>query len=301
MKDNITEEDGRSALLVRDAMDSAVADLTSPHDLVPAAVTQGWRRKAHARLAIAAGIACVAGAVVFGSLALTAGDDARTAVRPATSGTPSPHESVRPEPYRTPVHIDPTSDDERSMAHLPPTERKRRAQFQQDAAVLLDKLLPDSVGLIRPVDLDVSRYQGKRQTGRCSPSSSPYGPPATARNRSTAPRCCSCRQGRKLQTSHAGRRHQGHVAPRDHRLVRDHVHRRPAASWRILGPLSFSLLWLTAATIRSDRSRGRWLEPDDYSSRAHRWYGESVTRTLADAAPTAGRRADRHWPPQQNA
>ncbi|MET8956167.1 hypothetical protein ACWEO4_44820 [Streptomyces sp. NPDC004393] len=166
MKDNITEEDGRSALLVRDAIDSAVADLASPHDLVPAAVTQGRRRKAHARLAIAAGIACVAGAVVFGSLALTAGDDARTTVRPATSGTPSPHESVRPEPYRTPVHIDPTSDDERSMAHLPPTERKRRAQFQQDAAVLLDKLLPDSVGLIRPVDLDVSRYQGETTDGK---------------------------------------------------------------------------------------------------------------------------------------
>ncbi|MGW9025771.1 hypothetical protein ACWGQ5_16490 [Streptomyces sp. NPDC055722] len=167
MKDNITEEDHRSVLLVRDAMESAVAELPSLHDLVPAAVTQGRRRRARARLATAAGIACVAGAVVFGSLPLTAGGDADRTVRPATSGTPSPHESVKePEPYRTPVHIDPTSDDERSMANLPPGERKRRAQFQQDAAVLLDKLLPDSVGLIRPVDLDVSRYQGETTDGK---------------------------------------------------------------------------------------------------------------------------------------
>lgn len=166
MNDNITEEDHRSVLLVRDAMESAVAELPSLHDLLPAAVAQGRRRKARARLATAAGIACVAGAVVFGSLTLTAGGDADRTVRPATSGTPSPHESVQPEPYRTPVHIDPTSDDERSMANLPPTEQKRRAQFQQQAAVLLDKLLPDSVGLIRPVDLDVSRYQGETEDGK---------------------------------------------------------------------------------------------------------------------------------------
>lgn len=167
MNDNITEEDRRTALLVRDAMDSAVAELPSPHDLVPAAVTQGRRRKARARLAIVAGIACVAGAAVLGSLTLPVGGDTPATVRPATSGTPSPHQSVKePEPYRTPVHIDPTSDDERSMVNLPPTERKQRAQFQQQAAVLLDKLLPDSVGLIRPVDLAVSRYQGETTDGK---------------------------------------------------------------------------------------------------------------------------------------
>ncbi|MET7783185.1 MULTISPECIES: hypothetical protein [Streptomyces] len=168
MNDNITEEDRRSALLVSDAMDSAVAELPSLHDLVPAAVTQGRRRKARARLATAVGIACVAG-LVFGSLTLSAGGDARTTVRPATSGTPSPRkspESVQPEPYRTPVHIAPTSDDERPTANLTSAERKRRAQFQQHAAVLLDKLLPDAVGLIRPVDLDVSRYQSETKDGK---------------------------------------------------------------------------------------------------------------------------------------
>ncbi|MFD9002035.1 hypothetical protein ACFV0T_13845 [Streptomyces sp. NPDC059582] len=170
MTANLPEEDRGSALLVRDAMESAVAELPSLHDLVPAAVTQGRRRRARARLAIAAGIACAAGAVVFGSLTLSVGGSAHTTVRPATSGTPSPHESPEPdhtpEPYRTPVHIDPTSDDERSMANLPPTEQKRRAQFQQQAAVLLDKLLPDSVGLIRPVDLYVSHYQGETTDGK---------------------------------------------------------------------------------------------------------------------------------------
>ncbi|GAA3048268.1 helix-turn-helix transcriptional regulator [Streptomyces glomeratus] len=46
-----------------------------------------------------------------------------------------------------------------------------------------------------------------------------------------------------------------------------------------------ALTGITAATIRSDRSRGRWPEPDDTSGRAHRWYGATVTQTLA------GRRA----------
>ncbi|MGR6969001.1 hypothetical protein ACU639_05220 [Streptomyces cynarae] len=34
--------------------------------------------------------------------------------------------------------------------------------------------------------------------------------------------------------------------------------------------------------IRYHRSRGRWPEPDDTSSRAHRWYGATVNRTLAE-------------------
>ncbi|MFC3576934.1 hypothetical protein ACFOZ0_27385 [Streptomyces yaanensis] len=166
------EADRRDSLLVRDAMERTVEELPPLHDLVPAAVAQGRRRRARARLAIAAGVVCVAGAVVFGAMMLPGGGDGDTTVRPATSGTPSPHESpdpVRkqePEPYRTPVHIEPTSDTERAMADLPQAERERRAEFQQKAAVLLDKLLPDTVGLIRPVDLDVRRYQGETEDGK---------------------------------------------------------------------------------------------------------------------------------------
>ncbi|MGI5139123.1 MULTISPECIES: hypothetical protein [unclassified Streptomyces] len=170
MTANMSEEDRRSALLVRDEMERTVAELPPSLDLVPAAIAQGRRRKARARLALAAGIACVAGAVVFGSLTLPAGGGTPTTVRPATSATPSPHESVKePEPYRTPVHVEPTSDDERAMAQLPPAERKRRARFQQQAAVLLDELLPDTVGLIRPVDLAVSRYQAETKDGKVFP------------------------------------------------------------------------------------------------------------------------------------
>jgi len=43
-----------------------------------------------------------------------------------------------------------------------------------------------------------------------------------------------------------------------------------------------ALTGVTAATIRADRTRGRWPAPDDISGRAHRWYGETVTTTLAD-------------------
>ncbi|MET8475408.1 hypothetical protein ABZY90_19670 [Streptomyces sp. NPDC006422] len=37
---------------------------------------------------------------------------------------------------------------------------------------------------------------------------------------------------------------------------------------------------ITAATIRADRSRGRWPAPDDTSGRAHRWYGQTVTEAV---------------------
>lgn len=39
---------------------------------------------------------------------------------------------------------------------------------------------------------------------------------------------------------------------------------------------------ISAATIRADRSKGRWPEPDDDSGRAHRWYGATVTQLLAE-------------------
>lgn len=173
MTANMPEEDRRSALLVRDAMERTVAELPPLHDLVPAAVTQGRRRRLRARLVIAAGSACVAGAAVVASLTLSGEDDARTTVRPATSDTPSLHESPspdrEPEPYRTPVHIEPTSHAERAMANLTPAERKRQAEFQQQAAVLLDRLLPDTVGLVRPVYDDARLYQGKTEGGKVFP------------------------------------------------------------------------------------------------------------------------------------
>lgn len=166
MMDNISEEDRHSALLVRDAMESTVAQLPAVHDLVPAAVTQGRRRRARARLAIAAGSVCVAGAVVAASLALAGGHDARSA-RPAASRTPVPHESsgpVRPEGYRSPFHDLPFMEEDQSG--LTARERTQRADFQQKAARVLDELLPDSVGLVRPSDVNPWSYQGMTADGR---------------------------------------------------------------------------------------------------------------------------------------
>ncbi|MEV8534442.1 hypothetical protein [Streptomyces sp. NPDC051211] len=171
MGDNMPE-DHQNAVLVRDAMERTVAELPTVHDLVPTAVAQGRRRRLRARLGTATVVACVAGAVVFGVGALPLGGGGETTIRPAATGTPAPSESLapspvpEPKPYRTPVHIEPTSSDEPSMANLPAAERERREQFQQRAALLLDELLPDAVGLIRPIDLNVNHYQGETKDGK---------------------------------------------------------------------------------------------------------------------------------------
>ncbi|MFF2382604.1 hypothetical protein [Streptomyces sp. NPDC058108] len=170
MKDNISEEDRHSALLVRDAMESTVAQLSALHDLVPAAVTQGRRRRARARLAIAAGSVCVAGAVVAASLALAGGHNARS-TRPAASGTPVPHESsgpVRPEGYRSPFHNIPPLEDGQ-LEGLTARERTQRADFQQKAARVLDELLPDSVGMVRPSYTNAWSYRGETADGKVFP------------------------------------------------------------------------------------------------------------------------------------
>ncbi|WP_431958841.1 hypothetical protein [Actinacidiphila sp. bgisy160] len=197
-------EDG-SALLVREVMEHAVAELPPVHDLVPAAVVQGRRRRARARMAVAAAVACAFGAVVFGSVSLPGGDGGGRTVRPAANTTPSPRTSEEPAPYRTPVHIEPTSDTEESMADLPPAERERQEAFQQQAAVLLDELLPDAVGLVRPVDLAVWRYQGETPKGEVftvALSVRPAGSaPGTTRHGATCPgepgslKGGSCEQG----------------------------------------------------------------------------------------------------------
>ncbi|MFJ5273807.1 hypothetical protein [Streptomyces sp. NPDC088358] len=170
MKDNVSEEDRYSVLLVRDAMESTVAQLPSLHDLVPAALAQGRRRRARARLAIAAGSACVAGAVVAMSLTLSGGHGAHSGVRPAASGAPVPHESsgpTRPEGYRTPFHDVPIN--KAFLDGLTAGERTQRADFQQKAAVVLDELLPDSLGLVRPSDDDVWNFQGETADGKVFP------------------------------------------------------------------------------------------------------------------------------------
>ncbi|MFG2296878.1 hypothetical protein [Streptomyces sp. NPDC048603] len=166
MGNNTSEDDRRSALMLRDAMEHAVEDLPTVNDLVPTAIVQGRRRKSRARAGIAATVVCVVGAVAFGSLALQ-GSDGATKVRPAASPTTTSSPSPTPEPYRTPVRIKPTREGE--APPLPPADRERLEAYQQRAAVLLDDLLPDAVGLIRPVEGRVNHYQGHTKDGKVFP------------------------------------------------------------------------------------------------------------------------------------
>ncbi|MFD5521083.1 hypothetical protein [Streptomyces sp. NPDC127066] len=166
MTTNMPEEDGQSALLVRDAMERTVANLLPSYDLVPAAVTQGRRRRLRTRLVIAAGSACAVGAVMAASLTLSGEGDDRSSVRPATSAAPSPHESPDPGLYRTPVPAQSMDSGDRALAQLPVSDRKRREEFQQQAAALLDRLLPDSVGFVRPVRNYAQLYYGEAADGR---------------------------------------------------------------------------------------------------------------------------------------
>lgn len=67
-------------------------------------------------------------------------------------------------------------------------------------------------------------------------------------------------------------------------FVREHIERPPVA----LEPARLytakeieQLTGITAATIRADRSKGRWPAPDDTQGRAHAWKGSTVTQALA--------------------
>ncbi|MFF3731745.1 hypothetical protein ACFYXM_15830 [Streptomyces sp. NPDC002476] len=167
--------------LIREAMAEAAEGAPPLPDLVPVALAAGRRRRARARAAIGGG---VMGVVALGVLGATlpswgtgagAGGDtaqvgASSPVPGMSHGTPSPA-STSPTPgfpmptpshtgpSRAPVHIQPTPG-ESSMADLSAPERERQEEFQQQAAAVLDELLPPAFGTVRPVDLAVSRYQG---------------------------------------------------------------------------------------------------------------------------------------------
>ncbi|WP_406100148.1 hypothetical protein [Streptomyces sp. NBC_01013] len=152
---------GAEALLIRAAMEETAESAPSLPDLVPVALVQGRRRRNRAR-AVGAGVTGVVALGVFGALLPMWGSGgdaqtARTGSAASQTATPSPAATGRPAP--TPVHIEPTAG-ETSMADLPPAERARQEEFQQQVAVLLDELLPARLGTVRPVDLAVDRYQG---------------------------------------------------------------------------------------------------------------------------------------------
>ncbi|MFJ4502988.1 hypothetical protein [Streptomyces sp. NPDC088864] len=145
--------------LVRTAMERVTDSAPPLPDLVPFALVQGRRRRSRARAAIGAGAVAV---VVLGlcgaALPLWGGDGGGKPVYEGTvAAQPTPVDTS--VPVRPPVHIEP-SPGESSMADLPADELSRQTVFQNEAAGVLEDLLPDAVAPVRPVDLAVSRYQG---------------------------------------------------------------------------------------------------------------------------------------------
>ncbi|MFF1919109.1 hypothetical protein ACFVW8_00835 [Streptomyces sp. NPDC058221] len=170
------------ALLIRAAMEQATDGAPALPDLVPAALVQGRSRRVRARAAIGAGVTGVVALGVLGAVLPVWGGGGSVGAEPAGTWSaasrgaripPSAVPSVPAAPVTTaPSWVAPTdsplpsrlhiapSPGQSSMADLPDAERVRQEGFQQEAAALLDKLLPPEFGPVRPVDLAVSRYQG---------------------------------------------------------------------------------------------------------------------------------------------
>ncbi|WP_143662643.1 hypothetical protein [Streptomyces sp. CB03238] len=143
-------------------MDRTTQELPPLPDLAPAAAAQGHRRRARTRLAAAGGVFGTVTAAALG-LALLPGTGpapASPAAAPpgVTAPSDAPPEVAASPSYRTPVTATPSPGQEPAKK-LPPAERTRLADFQQQAAALLDELLPPSVGEVRPVDGMVSAYR----------------------------------------------------------------------------------------------------------------------------------------------
>ncbi|MET9372879.1 hypothetical protein ACFYV5_18000 [Streptomyces sp. NPDC003035] len=138
------------ATLLKSAMDRTTEELPPLPDLAPAAMVQGRRRRARARLAAVGGVFGVVTAAALGLTALPG---------PGAGVTmPAAPPVAFPSVYRTPVALQPTPG---QQAPAPETgaEAERRAQFQQQVAALLDELLPATVTDIRPVEGHVSLYR----------------------------------------------------------------------------------------------------------------------------------------------
>ncbi|QES55251.1 hypothetical protein DEJ51_14525 [Streptomyces venezuelae] len=152
-------EDRATAVLVRDAMDRALAELPTTADLVGPARAQGLRRRARVRAAIGGAVLAVAGLGLAGAFVLPGdGDDRGATGSTGVVDVAGPPTSSAPPP---PIHLEP-SPGESSMADLPPAERARQENFQNQAVGVLQQLLPPSVGTVQRIDLSVRQYQGSK-------------------------------------------------------------------------------------------------------------------------------------------
>ncbi|MFC9813683.1 hypothetical protein ACFVJM_16635 [Streptomyces virginiae] len=157
MGTNEDTADARTALLVREAMDRATAELPALMDLAGPARAEGRRRKARVRVAIGAGVLAVAtlGAV---TASLLPGSGSQGPVEVVVAAPPSPS---APPPQPQPLHIEPTPG-ESSMADLPAAERTRQENFQDRAVGVLQGLLPPTVGTVQRTDLKVNFYRATK-------------------------------------------------------------------------------------------------------------------------------------------
>ncbi|MGJ0154440.1 hypothetical protein ACR3S4_13925 [Streptomyces sp. CH8.1] len=155
MGTNEDTADARTALLVREAMDRATAELPALMDLAGPARAEGRRRKARVRVAIGAGVLAVAtlGAV---TASLLPGSGSQGPVEVVVAAPPSPS-----APPPQPLHIEPTPG-ESSMADLPAGERTRQENFQDRAVGVLQSLLPATVGTVQRTDLKVNFYRATK-------------------------------------------------------------------------------------------------------------------------------------------
>ncbi|MBT2477697.1 hypothetical protein [Streptomyces sp. ISL-94] len=145
--------------LVRDAMERTTTDLPPLPDLAGAARAQGRRRKARARAAMGGAVLAVAALGVAGGLALPGGGGADGAQGAAGVGVAAaPPDAAKPQP---PVHLEPTPG-ETPMSALPPAERARQENFQNQAVGVLQGLLPEALGTLQRTDLHVYLYQAAK-------------------------------------------------------------------------------------------------------------------------------------------
>ncbi|MFD4026952.1 hypothetical protein ACFWRV_26110 [Streptomyces sp. NPDC058576] len=172
--------------LFRDALHRTAGPLSLQPDLVPDAVREGHRRRARSRAYAVAGTfvavtALTLGLSVLGPWLLSgpnqepASPAGPSLSLPAPTPTPSPRRTEplpdMPSPTATPVPTEsaavppvPPGPPAPSLSGPPglgPQEAQRLADFRQQAAGVLDALLPASVGTVLPAGDDPEAYQGR--------------------------------------------------------------------------------------------------------------------------------------------
>jgi hypothetical protein len=149
------------------AMDRAVATLHPDAGLVSAALVQGYRRRARARLAKLSGALCVV-ALVAGAAVLRSQDIAPAPVGPAGTSPPVPSSSPPPSPpLEFPSVPQPWTDTDAPAGgpeRVPPVPGPVD-DFRQQVAGALQDLLPPAVGAIALIEDDVSAYRAVTEAG----------------------------------------------------------------------------------------------------------------------------------------